>query len=373
MREQTLVKQVGGERCSGFRRGFTLIELLVVVGIIGLLLAILVPSLSGVRDRAKAVATQSQIAGLTTGLESYKTESSLGGSYPPSKSDDDPTLDPPSDQIADPLPLPSGLPNSGAILHHTAGASLLVYALNGADGLGTPGFVDINGDDKWSDDFGVDDAYAISEGNPGDLPAGEPMVTRYGPFAESDPLLKSIKSVGELVGKGIIREPPSSLGWGDTLDGGDYKHKVFTDQWGYPILYYRARRGARAIIPTTNPKMPGIYDPYDNLAIIGKTAQNGSVIANFEGLYPGKGGAAAMGHPLAYFTSDLEPAASPAQLDPASDSFLAKYANSFEQYILDKSVTGRPTPLNKNSFLLISAGTDGFYGTADDVTNFGNR
>ena len=43
------------------RRGFTLIEVLVVVAIIALLLAVLMPSLAGAREQARAVACMSNM------------------------------------------------------------------------------------------------------------------------------------------------------------------------------------------------------------------------------------------------------------------------------------------------------------------------
>ena len=45
-------------------------------------------------------------------------------------------------------------------------------------------------------------------------------------------------------------------------------------------------------------------------------------------------------------------------------------ANYFRDYITDLAVTGTPWPYNSDSYILISAGVDGIYGTEDDITNF---
>jgi hypothetical protein len=44
----------------------------------------------------------------------------------------------------------------------------------------------------------------------------------------------------------------------------------------------------------------------------------------------------------------------------------------FYDYIRDEvsSTTARPRPVRPDSFLLISAGLDGLYGTTDDICNF---
>ena len=62
------------------RRAFTLIELLVVIAIIGLLISILVPSLSAARERGRAALCGSNLRQLGVGLSSYTDDND--GYYP---------------------------------------------------------------------------------------------------------------------------------------------------------------------------------------------------------------------------------------------------------------------------------------------------
>jgi hypothetical protein len=43
---------------------------------------------------------------------------------------------------------------------------------------------------------------------------------------------------------------------------------------------------------------------------------------------------------------------------------------TFEQFIWDSSVPQKNVPVNRETFLLISAGADALYGTTDDVVNW---
>ena len=62
------------QRLRNDEGGFTLIELLVVIIIIGILLAIAIPSYLGFRDRAQKSAAQSNIRAIVPSIEAYYSD-----------------------------------------------------------------------------------------------------------------------------------------------------------------------------------------------------------------------------------------------------------------------------------------------------------
>lgn len=103
-----------------------------------------------------------------------------------------------------------------------------------------------------------------------------------------------------------------------------------TARAGAPILYYRANTSAKTIRE--------IYNALDNDAIVAikDIADDGDI----------------GDHPLGNSQN--------------------QYQFFYDDYIRDPKISARPWPYRPGSYILISAGADGLYGTGDDIRNFGN-
>jgi prepilin-type N-terminal cleavage/methylation domain-containing protein len=110
---------------------------------------------------------------------------------------------------------------------------------------------------------------------------------------------------------------------------------------GTPILYYKANTSSKNITDLNFDNR--IYSFYDNdqLVLLRRLADWAKPLAQRRP------------HKLE------EPAPSPALV-------------YFYEYIQDLKVTAVPWPYRPDSYILISAGADGFYGTDDDIRNFGD-
>jgi prepilin-type N-terminal cleavage/methylation domain-containing protein len=98
---------------------------------------------------------------------------------------------------------------------------------------------------------------------------------------------------------------------------------------GAPILYYRANTSEKTI--------RGVYNPYDNDALV-----------QIKELADNRGDRR---HPLGWSDNDYQ---------------------YFYDYIRDPKIEARAWPYKPDSYILISAGADGIYGSSDDIRNFGN-
>lgn len=293
------------------KTGLTLVELLVVLAIIALLVGVLIPALSAVRNMAKETKQKGQLTTIALALTAFRSDY---GDYPPSAG-------------WYYTPAPGGpLDYCGAqkLAEDILGWDLLgfhpgsVWHADGLDGADGPGTYDPA---KTRDDNGDGVPDTLSERDGPYLELATTNAFKLGITAQHDGLFDF----------GLINSPLAPAA--DTFvicDVFGVKKVVLangkTVRAGAPILYYRARTSAVTI--------DGIYDVRDNDAlVVAKQQVDGRE------------------HPL------------------------ARPANQFQffyDYIRDPRIDARPWPYRPDSYILISAGADGLYGTSDDIRNFGN-
>jgi prepilin-type N-terminal cleavage/methylation domain-containing protein len=347
---------------SGRNRGFTLIELLAVVAIIGVLVAILIPATSAVRRQARTTASKATLSAIETGLEGFRADSRLGGAYPPSRSDISTGTH--RGKVANPYH-PSGNQTANYITDMT-GAGLLVWALGGADESGTAGFRTFASSSTfWGEDTHAvfpDGAYSRYPNNHSNAELrGQIANARSGPYVDlSKVRVSQIREVpaNSRIYRFEIPAEVSARGGADSLR--DYPMAL--DAFGYPILYYRADPAGRAIVDERNDGDPYRLTSNERRGIY-HWADNGPLVDGDDRLRL-RGGVD--GHVLqaGYVAAGVSTS------DVLSEQ---QYRGKFVRYITNPNIMARPEPQRPDSYLLISAGADGVYGTADDVTNFAHN
>ena len=293
------------------KTGLTLVELLVVLGIIALLVGVLIPALTAVKNMAKETKQKAQLTTISLALTAFRSDY---GNYPPSAGwYYNPTPGGPLDYCGA-QKLAEALLGWDMLGFHPAS----VWRADGLDAASGPGTYDPPKTRDVNND-GVPDT--LSERKGPYLELATTNVFRLGVTAQHDGLFDF----------GLVNSPLAPAA--DTFVICDVfgKKKVVLANGknvraGAPILYYRANTSVKTI--------DTIYDVRDNDALVVAKEQ-----------------ADDREHPL------------------------ARPANQFQffyDYIRDPRIDARPWPYRPDSYILISAGADGLYGTSDDICNFGN-
>jgi hypothetical protein len=154
---------------------------------------------------------------------------------------------------------------------------------------------------------------------------------------------------------GIVLTDPFKAGSSDWKNS---KLPFIVDTFGYPVLYYVANPQAKLPFTDVESNRPGVYTQWDNTPFTG--SDNGTIV----GLDLGGGTT----HPMYSVGWSVTGGINARPQEPSFAA--AVYDRGLFEQQTNAAGEGKVWPYRPDTFLIISAGKDGLYGSSDDVTNF---
>ncbi len=291
------------------KTGFTIVELLTVMSIIVILIGLLVPALNMAKRYATDVKQQAQFHGIAVAMQLFNAEFE---GYPDSDYLDD---------AASPQQYP--------------GAARLCEAMVGQDLLG------FHPDSRFRADCTINGTDKIYD-NPPDSPlfpnTTDNLQARKGPYLQLEKAnAYKLEDIYGTAGTGTIRSDLFVL----CDEYNRVKHKTTGRRIGMPVLYYKADTA-------------GIKHDPNGLPVVGD--DKGQIYNYFDNDY-----LVGLGKPWDPPTAPGGVPAHPMYTEP--ERFYESTKN-------EKITITDGRPYRSDSYILISAGFDGLYGTRDDIFNF---
>jgi len=307
-------------RCK--RSGLTLVEMLTVIAIMATLVALLVPALNTVRRIARETKQKAQFATIELALTAFKNDY---GDYPPSYYQV-------GGNYCGAQKLAEALVGWDLLGFHPKSA----WRADGIDAGGGPGTYDpgrvrdINGD-GFPDTLEERKGPYLQLANIGVFRLGNISLDKPGLFNNAGSLQPDTFVICDVFGikKITIVKTDPATGLPTSV----------RENAGTPILYYRANTSSKRMINNSAQFDNNIYNIRDNgiLVDLGKITD---------------------GRPHPLWNPEVFYSIERGVVDP--------------RVVVDPKDTTKLWPYRPDSYILISAGADGLYGTSDDIRNFGN-
>jgi prepilin-type N-terminal cleavage/methylation domain-containing protein len=319
--------------------GFTLLELLVVLGIILILISILIPTVSKVRRSAQTAGVKAEIQNISGAIERFY-----------------------QDQHQYPGPLPNSQiytvtrGGTAPVITAVSGPALTASNITQSENLvlGLLGGLTVNSTGQQ-----VYDPSMVGQGMVSKATGG---IKKFAPYMSRDPKILSTGQYSDGAGAADDTVIPEFLD--------SYPNQL-------PILYLRANTGASGVVSIAGKNVDGNNQmtQYDLCDILAYTKGKSGSIGEGKTVNPKDYTTAP---PAGVLPHGLQTVDSKATLQKGTTGYTYPY-DAFP-YLVSPSVApsdpnnpnATGTPRSKDTYILISAGPDRVYGTADDVCSFGS-